>query len=76
MLAMPPALSVVRVTPIVARKDFGNVLGEVRYSDGSVARFRVSTVDPLDVRLIDGAGLHAYGEALRAWWAEHKDRVG
>ena len=43
------------------------------FSDGSCARFRVSSVDPSDVRLIDGAGLHAYSEALHEW-AQRKSR--
>jgi hypothetical protein len=68
-------ISVVRITPIVTHGKRGIRLGSVLFSDGSQARFRVSTIDPLDVRLIDGAGLHAYSEALRAWWAEHKGEV-
>ena len=73
----PMPLTVVRILPIVTR-GAGCViqLGEVLFSDGSRARFRVSSVDPTDVRLIDGGCLGHYQRALTEWWAEHRTGVG
>jgi hypothetical protein len=69
-------LSVVRITPIVTHGRRGVQVGEALFSDGLTARFRISSVDQTDVRLIDGAGLQAYEQALREWRAEHKVEVG
>jgi hypothetical protein len=68
-------LTVVRMDPILSHGRCGLVLGEVLYSDGRVARFRVSSVNRDDVRLIDHNLPKAYRDALRAWWAERRQPV-
>jgi hypothetical protein len=60
-------LSVVRIQPIVTHGRRGVQVGEALFSDGLTARFRISSVDPTDVQMVDPGLPTAYRQALRAW---------
>jgi hypothetical protein len=65
-----PAPSVVRIQPIVSHGRRGIQVGEALFSDGLTARFRVSSVDQTDVRMLDPELPSAYRQALLAWFKQ------
>ena len=68
---MSARISVVRVRPLLTTRHMGIKVGEARFSDGMVARFRVLSRDPMAVHVIGDEPLPGHERALEAWLTEH-----
>jgi hypothetical protein len=65
-----PAVSVVRVRPVLATRHLGLTVGEARFSDGLVARFRVLCRRPVAVQVFGDWAGPAHERAVETWLAE------
>jgi hypothetical protein len=63
-LGRMPAVSVIRVQPVLATRHLGMTVGEARFSDGQVARFRVLCRKPIAVRMVTEHPLPAHEKAV------------
>ena len=70
---MPAAGSVIRVQPVLATRHLGLRVGEARFSDGLIARFRVLSRDPIGVHVLGDEATHAHERALVAWLAKQRE---
>ena len=72
---MPAPVSVVYVRPVLATRELGIKLGEVRFSDDLIARFRVLSRDPIAVHVLGEGATPAHEQAVVAWVAKQRGEV-
>jgi hypothetical protein len=66
-----PAVSVIRVQPVLATRHLGLTVGEARFSNGLVARFRVLCRKPIAVQVFDSEAGPAHEKAVEEWLERH-----
>jgi hypothetical protein len=72
---MPAPVSVVRIRPVLATRLLGLKIGEALFSDGSEARFRVLSRDPIAVHVIGDEARGEHERAVVEWLAKQRGEV-
>ena len=67
----PTPITVVRVQCVLATRHLGLTVGDARFSDGLLARFRVLSRDPIAVRMVTDRPLPAHEKAVEEWLARN-----